>query len=843
MKRNKNNNHSKNRRPDNWDDKTPDAPQDRAPPRRGLFGAAKPAPAKTSDWRDSDPDFAAESTRYASPLPSRNLILRTLADAPEPLTLDELIARFGLLKLNEQEAFTKRLVAMAREGQVTPADRRGAYRAILTDEGKPVEAPSRRVETIDGKVSAHRDGFGFVIPEVRDPDGGPNQDIFLSPRQMNGLMNGDRVRVRVTGTDNRGRREGQLVSVIERGTTQVVGRLHGKDGVFTVIPSNPKNPEIIIPAADRGGAKPGQMVVAALVTPPSDRSLPVGKITEILGEHMAPGMEITAAIRAHKLPHEWPEGVEAEAAAFGPEVKPAQWAGREDLRDLGLMTIDGADARDFDDAVYAESIKGWRGGGWKLWVAIADVSAYVTPGSALDAEAIERGTSVYFPNNVIPMLPEALSNGLCSLNPNVDRLCMVAEMRIAKDGEISKARFFPAVMRSEARLIYEDVAEMLAQPDGEKARAHPQLIKPLQTLHAVFEALFKAREKRGAIDFEGTETKIVFGEGRKIEKIVPVQRNVAHRLIEECMIAANVESAKLVEKHSMPALYRCHAEPDAAKVAILREFLAGRALKLGGGSTPAAGDYAKLLSSLKGREDAGLIQMVMLRSLMQARYQPDNTGHFGLALTHYAHFTSPIRRYPDLLLHRAIKHVLVKGKPKTFGYTVQQMEALGVHCSMAERRADDATRDVNTWLKCEFMQHRVGEELDGLVSSVASFGLFVELDGLYIEGMVHISNLKGDYYEFDAKHQRLTGQRSHQVYGLGQKVRVKVVRVSLDERKIDLELVEGGNRGASGAGGGRGGRHEASSGKGRSSDGAAKKNAAPVQTDDGGGPRRKRRRR
>lgn len=831
MKRNKNNKPPKSRRPDQLDDKTPDAPA----PRRSFFGGAKAAPKTAGDWRDADPDFAAESTRYASPLPSRNLILRTLADAREPLTLDELIASFGLKKLNEQEAFAKRLVAMAREGQVTAADRRGAYRAVLAEDGEPVEAPSRRVETVDGKVSAHRDGYGFVIPEVRDPDGAANQDVFLSPRQMNGLMNGDKVRVRVTGTDARGRREGQLVSVIERGTTQVVGRLHGNNGVFTVIPSNPKNPEIVIPSADRGNAKVGQMVVAALVTPPNDRSLPVGKITEVLGEHMAPGMEITAAIRAHKLPHEWPDGVEAEAAAFGPEVKPAQWAGREDLRDLGLMTIDGADARDFDDAVYAEAIKGWRGGGWKLWVAIADVSAYVTPGSALDAEATERGTSVYFPNNVIPMLPEALSNGLCSLNPNVDRLCMVAEMRVAKDGEVSKTRFFPAVMRSQARLIYEDVAEMLAEPDGEKARTRPQLLKPLQTLHAVFEALFAARERRGAIDFEGTETKIVFGEGRKIEKIVPVKRNVAHRLIEECMIAANVEAAKLVEKHQMPALYRCHAEPDAAKVAVLREFLAGRALKLGGGSTPTAGDYAKLLSSLKGREDAGLIQTVMLRSLMQARYQPDNTGHFGLALTHYAHFTSPIRRYPDLLLHRAIKHVLVKGKPKTFGYTPTQMEALGQHCSMTERRADDATRDVNTWLKCEFMQHRVGEELDGLVSSVANFGLFVELDGLYIEGMVHVSNLKGDYYEFDAKHQRLTGQRSHQVYALGQKVRVKVVRVSLDERKIDLELVTG-----------RGGADAPDSGRRSGSSPKGKPGQNPSSAKSGergdGGPRRKRRR-
>jgi len=778
-------------------------PEDKAPGpvkkgRTGGHGGERKAAAGSSDWKNADAEFAAESTRYASPLPSRNHILKTLVEASEPMTLDELIAHFGLKKLNEQEAFAKRLVAMAREGQVAAADRRGAYCAVLTEDGQTIDAQPRSGFTVDGKLIAHRDGYGFVQPDNAAP-GDKSGDVFLAPRQMASLMNGDRVRVRITGTDARGRREGSLVDVLERNTTQVVGRLHassiGGGGIFTVIPSNPKHPEIVVPATSLGGAKPGQMVVAELTIPPGERTMPVGQIVEILGEHLAPGMEIQAAIRAHKLPFEWPEGVEAEAEAFGPVVTPAHWGDdRVDLRELGLVTIDGADARDFDDAVHAEAVKGGRGG-WKLWVAIADVSAYVTVGSALDREATERGTSVYFPNNVIPMLPEALSNGLCSLNPNVDRLCMVCEMRVEKDGEVSKSTFYKAVMRSKARLIYDDVAAMLADPDCEQAKQQPHLLKPLNTLKACFEALFAAREARGAIDFEGTETKIVFGEERKIEKIVPVTRNVAHRLIEECMIAANVQGALLVDKHKMPALFRVHQVPDGDKVAVLREFLAGRGLRLGGGATPVAMDYASLLASVKGREDAALIQTVMLRSLMQARYQPANDGHFGLALTHYAHFTSPIRRYPDLLLHRAIKHVIAKGKPKTFTYTLPEMEALGAHCSMAERRADDATRDVNTWLKCEFMRHRVGEEFDGIVASVAPFGLFVDLVGYYIEGMVHVSQLKGDYYEFDAGHQRLVGSRSKQVYGLGQKLRVKLVRVSLDERKIDLELVEqGGNR-------------------------------------------------
>ena len=811
------------------DDKTPELPKKA---KAGGFNWGRKT-ADKADWKTADAEFAAESTRYASPLPSRNHILKTLVDSAEPMTLDELIAHFGLKKLNEQEAFTKRLVAMAREGQLTAADRRGAYRAVLTDDGQTIEAVPRAGHLVDGKVLAHRDGYGFVQPDG-SAHGDKSGDVFLSPRQMNSLMNGDRVRVRVTGTDARGRREGSLVDVLERGTSQVVGRLHassiGGGGIFTVIPSNPKHPELVVPSTDLGGAKPGQMVVAELTAPPGDRTMPVGRIVEILGEHMAPGMEIAAAIRAHKLPFEWPQGVEAEAEAYGPVVTPAQWGDREDLRELGLMTIDGADARDFDDAVYAEAVKNWRGGGWKLWVAIADVSSYVTVGSALDAEATERGTSVYFPNNVIPMLPEALSNGLCSLNPKVDRLCMVCEMRVAKDGEVSKSKFYPAVMRSKARLIYDDVAAMLADPECEQARAQPELLAPLNTLREVFEALFAAREARGAIDFEGTETKIVFGEGRKIEKIVPVQRNVAHRLIEECMIAANVQGALLVDKHKMPSLFRVHAPPDGDKVAILREFLAGRALRLGGGDSPVAKDYATLLASVKGREDASLIQTVMLRSLMQARYQPANDGHFGLALTHYAHFTSPIRRYPDLLLHRAIKHVIAKGKPKTFTYSVQQMEALGAHCSMAERRADDATRDVNTWLKCEFMRHRVGEDFDGIVASVAPFGLFVELTGLYIEGMLHVSQLKGDFYEFEAKHQRLVGSRSKTVYALGQKIRVKVVRVSLDERKIDLEIVEqGGKSGGQKDGGGHDGGRD--NGRGGDRDGGR----------NGGGRGRKRR--
>ncbi|HWU68307.1 MAG TPA: ribonuclease R [Stenotrophobium sp.] len=729
------------------------------------------------DWRAQDPEFASEQGRYEKPIPSRSLILKILGDeSGGPRTLDELVAYFGLADEEQRVALERRLGAMLRDGQAMQ-NRKGAWGAVT------------RMNLVAGVVQAHRDGFGFLIP-----DGG-GQDVFLPPRQMRSLMNGDRVLVRISGTDYKGRPEGSVAEVLERGTRTVVGRLHLDQGISYLIPENQRvQQDVLIPPDQRMGAKRGQMVVAEITAPPGSRTLPVGRIIEILGDHMAPGMEIEAALRGHNLPNEWSAELEREVRAIPDTVQPEQIAGRRDLRQLPLVTIDGVDARDFDDAVHCRPEKK----GWTLWVAIADVSAYVRPGTPLDAEALRRGTSVYFPQRVIPMLPEKLSNGLCSLNPDVDRLCMVCEMRVLPDGSIDKASFYEGVMRSKARLIYEDVAAILDDPRGEQAHKRGELVPHLLALNQVFEALFAARLKRGAIDFESTETRIVFGADRKIEKIVPVQRNRAHRLIEECMIAANVESAKMVEKAKVPSLYRIHENPDALKVQALREFLAGRALRLGGGAAPKAMDYAKVLAAVKGRPDAGLVQTLLLRSLMQAQYNAVNSGHFGLALTHYAHFTSPIRRYPDLLLHRAIKHalqvakgrrLLSRNKTEPFIYTTEQMVAFGAHCSMAERRADDATRDVSTWLKCEFMSHRVGDEYGGVITGVTNFGLFVELEGLYVDGLVHVSSLKSDYYQHDAKQHRLVGDRSGQVYGLGDRVRVKVVRVNLDERKIDLELV------------------------------------------------------
>ena len=642
-----------------------------------------------------------------------------------------------------------------------------------------VAAPVVMGDELSGKVSAHRDGFGFVVTE------GPGQDVFLPQREMRGLMSGDRVKVRVTGIDASGRLSGEFVAMLGTAPRFVVGRLRREQGRWWVTPDNQKAQpfELSISQNDLSGASEGQVVRAEMVGLPGGRGPLAGRVSEVIGEHLAPGLEIEIALRRHDLPHEFPDEVEREAEAFGPEVRAADTAGRVDLRTLPLVTIDGIDARDFDDAVYAEKL---RGGGFRLVVAIADVSAYVEPGTPLDEEATRRGTSVYFPRRVIPMLPEALSNGLCSLNPNVDRLCMVCDMKLGKDGEVSAAKFYEGVMRSQARLIYEDVSAVLAEPKGEAARALGKLVPQLQALDAAFEALFAARQQRGAIDFEGQETKFEFTDDRKIERIVPVQRTRAHRLIEECMIAANIEAAKFVSAKETPALHRVHEQPDAQRVVVLKEFLAGRALTLGGGESPMAKDFAAVTEAARGRPDTGLIHMMILRTMSQARYSPDPLGHFGLALEHYAHFTSPIRRYPDLLLHRAIKHIVKRRKPKNFTYSHEQVEALGLHCSMTERRADEATRDVASWLKCEFMSHRVGDSFEGVVSAVTAFGLFVDLKGLYIEGLVHISTLGEDHYQFDAKGQQLVGRRSGHRYQLGQPLQVQVVRVNLEERKIDL---------------------------------------------------------
>ena len=718
------------------------------------------------DTRLQDPHRAREAKKYQNPIPSREYIMQKLSEFGAPMRRDELANHLEIISEEDIEALRRRLNAMERDGQLL-RNRRGAFCLV------------NKKDLIAGRVIGHPDGFGFLKPD----DGG--EDLFLTPRHMRMLLHGDRAVVRVVGVDQRGRKEGAVVEVLERANHQVVGRLYLEAGVGFVVPDNKRiNQDIVIPAQDLQSAVNGQMVVAEIIEQPSKRTQPVGRVIEILGEHMAPGMETDVAIRAHELPIDWPEEVEAEISGLGIEVEEDAKADRVDLRDLPLVTIDGADARDFDDAVFCEP----RPKGWRLLVCIADVSSYVQPGSALDKEARLRGNSVYFPDRVIPMLPEVLSNGLCSLNPQVDRLCMACELYISKEGKIIRSRFFEAVMRSQARLTYDQVAAMLLKKDQALARKHKKLLSHLKQLHALYRVLHGSRSERGAIDFDTTETQIQFNEESKVERIVPLQRNDAHRLIEECMLAANVAAARLLLRKKLPALYRIHEGPQTEKLIDLRAFLGELGLSLPGGPKPKAKDYADLLDSVQGRADAHLIQTVLLRSMSQAVYSSENSGHFGLAFSAYTHFTSPIRRYPDLVVHRALKHLLTGGTAEDFEHSRPELQGLGEHCSATERRADEATRDAIAWLKCEYMMDKIGEVFDGIISSVTSFGLFVELAEIYVEGLVHITALDNDYYHFDPVGHRLNGERSGQVFRLGDPIRVRVAAVNLDDRKIDFAL-------------------------------------------------------
>lgn len=716
-----------------------------------------------------DPHFEREAQKYEKPIPSRELILEIIKDSDGPIQFPSLAHALNLHDDEALEALRRRLKAMERDGQLV-CNRRGAW------------LPVNQADLVRGRVMGHPDGFGFLIPDT----GG--EDLFLSPRQMRTLFHGDRALARVVGIDHRGRREGSVIEVLERNTQQVVGRLFMEGGIGFVMPDHKRiSQDILIPPESFNQAKPGQIVMVAIREQPSKRTRPIGEVVEILGEHMAPGMEIDIAMRAHGIPFAWPEEVLDAANKMGTQVANKAKAGRLDLRKQPFVTIDGEDAKDFDDAVYCEPLKH----GWRLWVAIADVSHYVQPGDVLDLEAQHRATSVYFPKRVIPMLPEALSNGLCSLKPKVDRLAMVCEMHITSGGHVRSYSFHEAIIRSHARLTYTEVAKVVLEQDPVHSEKLAALSTQIKDLYALYQSLHKAREKRGTIDFESTDTQIIFGENSKIERIIACERNDAHRIIEECMIVANVCAARFLKRHRMPTLYRVHDGPNETKLADLRKFLGEQGLSLPGAEVPTPKDYAKLLSQVKDRPDISLIQTVLLRSLSQAVYSPDNIGHFGLAHEKYAHFTSPIRRYPDLLVHRGIRHILAGGKPSRFHYTHHDMQALGEHSSMAERRADEATWDAVGWLKCEYMQDKIGESFEGLITTVTSFGLFVELKEIYVEGLVHVTSLSNDYYVFDAAGHRLRGERSGRVYRMGDTLRVRVVRVNLDERKIDFIPDEG----------------------------------------------------
>ncbi|WKB53671.1 ribonuclease R [Eleftheria terrae] len=654
---------------------------------------------------------------------------------------------------------------------------------------------------VEGTVQGHRDGHGFVQRE----DG--ESDVYLSPQEMRAVLHRDRVRARIIRYDRKGRPEGRVLEIVERRKSPIIGRLLHESGVWVVAPEDKRyGQDILIPKNATAKAQAGQVVAVELTEPPSLYSQPVGRVTEVLGEIDDPGMEIEIAVRKYEVPHQFSPETLAEAGRLPDSIRAADCKHRIDLRDVPLVTIDGEDARDFDDAVYCEPAKVGRAKGWRLVVAIADVSHYVKPGEPLDRDAYERATSVYFPRRVIPMLPEKLSNGLCSLNPEEDRLAMVCDMLITAKGELHAYQFFPAVMNSHARFTYTEVAAILSNTRGPEAERRRELVPHLLNLHEVYRALLRARAERGAVDFETTETQIVCDDNGRIEKIVPRVRNEAHRLIEEAMLAANVCSADFIERAKHPGLFRVHEGPTPEKKAVLQNYLKALGLGLGVSDDPKPAEFQAIAQATKERPDAQQIHSMLLRSMQQAIYTPANSGHFGLAYEAYTHFTSPIRRYPDLLVHRVIKALLLgkryhlsgvaeddvpakRGARKAAQSDAAQWEAAGLHCSTCERRADEASRDVEAWLKCRYMREHLGEEFSGTVSAVTSFGLFVQLDALYVEGLVHITELGGEYYRFDEVRQELRGERTGVRYAVGARVRVQVSRVDLDGRKIDFRMV------------------------------------------------------
>ncbi|RFA30469.1 ribonuclease R [Alkalilimnicola ehrlichii] len=728
-----------------------------------------------------DPYLEREKLKYEHPIPSREFILEVIRKSGRPLSRRDLGEMLALEDAEQLEGLRRRLRAMERDGQLIQ-NRRRAY-VIVDNE-----------ELIRGRIVGQKDGSGFL-----EPDAG-GERIYLAPKEMRSLLHGDRAVVRVVGLDAQNRPQGDLVEVLKRHNKHIVGRFYLESGIGFVVPENKRiHHDVIVPSEEQVSAAHGQLVVAEIVRQPSLRRQPIGRVVEVIGQHVEAGMEIQVAARVHNIPVEWPGAVLEEAGRFADTVPEASKQGRVDLRDTPLVTIDGPDARDFDDAVFcAPTPKGWR-----LIVAIADVAEYVKPTSALDREARERGNSVYFPRSVVPMLPEALSNGLCSLNPNVDRLCLCCEITLSADGSVRRSKFFKGVIHSHARLTYDEVAAIVVDGDRKAAKRRADLVPHLRHLYEAYKAMRQARAKRGAIDFETTEAAIVFDDDGRIREIAPAQRNEAHKIIEECMVTANVAAARFLQRHKMPALYRDHERPNQERLEKLHQFLGQVGLQLGGGDAPTPQDYAKLMEKVRGRPDSHLIQTVLLRSMQAAEYRPDNVGHFGLALDEYAHFTSPIRRYPDLMVHRAIRHVLEGGSRQDYAARQDEMVALGEHCSMTERRADEATRDAIMSLKCEFMANKLGEEFEGVISGVTSFGLFVELSGIFVDGLIHITNLANDYFHFDPIGHRLTGERSGTEYKLTDKVTVKVARVDKDERQIDFELVEHHSSGAARRGPGK----------------------------------------
>ena len=756
-------------------------------PTRAYRPSGPSGPSGTHGGHLRDPNADREAARYEQPIASREMILQLLTAADGPMPADALAEKLALTAPDRFDALSNRLRAMVRDGQLLQ-NRKGEF------------APAARMDLIPGVVIANPDGFGFLRPEASGGD-----DLFLPPFEMRKVMHGDRVLASVTGIDRRGRREGAIVEVLERRLNRLIGRYTLESGISYVVPDDRRiQRNVQIPPDARMEAQNGQLVVVELVQAPDSQRPPIGRVLTVLGDRLTATLAVQAAIHGHEIPHEFPQDVLNEAAAVPIDVDAMTAAQRVDIRMLPLVTIDGEDAKDFDDAVYCEP----NSEGFRLVVAIADVSYYVRPGTPLDEEATRRATSVYFPGFVVPMLPETLSNGICSLKPNVDRLCFVCDMQIDRKGEVTRSKFHEAVMHSHARLTYTQVwnAVMPIPPEGDAvlqelrddARAQiGSLLPNIQRLHQLFAILAKARERRGAIEFETSEVRFVLGNTGEVVQAGMLQRNDAHKLIEECMIAANVEAAKFLIAAEVPAPYRIHDRPPEQKYADLQEFLKEFQLRMPPWSKVHPRDFTHLLKKIRERPDAALIESVLLRSQSLAVYDPANVGHFGLALEAYAHFTSPIRRYPDLLVHRAIKHALSGARPETFKYSPREMAALALQSSERSRRADDATREVDDRYRAAWMEQHIGGQFEGTISGVTSFGLFIELDESKVNGLVHVTQLPNDFYHFDPIRKTLTGERAGREFRLGDRLSIIVLKASVEDRKIDFKLVD--DRGEGGA--------------------------------------------
>ena len=722
---------------------------------------------KRKEKSKNKPKSGASSQRKFE-LPERESIMAVLREAGRPLARKQLAEAFKISDPEIRRALGRRLKAMERDGQLI-RNRRGSYGLI------------EKMDLIKGRVIGHPDGYGFVVPD----EGG--KDLFLSARQMRTILNGDRVLVRQVSVDKRGKREGSLVEILERANHQLVGRYFEDKGVAYVVADNKRiNQDFLISPKDKNKAEHGQFVVMEIIHQPEKHRQAIGKVLNVIGDGLDGSMAVDIAIRSYELPFEWSDAIEKEIKGLTDKIVLDDIENRKDIRDIPLVTIDGADARDFDDAVYCEP----EGNGWRLLVAIADVSHYVKNKTALDGEARTRGTSVYFPDRVIPMLPEILSNGLCSLKPEVDRYSLVCELNIDAKGKVKRTSFFKGLIRSAGRLTYDEMQSISVDKDDVARKKRGELVTHLDHLYQLYQLLHAERRKAGLIDFSSMEARFEFDDEGNIEAIHQVDRNEAHRLIEEMMLAANVAAGEFLQKHEIHGLYRIHETPKIEKLENVRSLLSQLGLSLGGGEEPTSKDYAVLMKVIRQREDAPMLETILLRSMPLAAYSMVNEGHFGLGFATYTHFTSPIRRYPDLMVHRAIEHIISGNASETFEFSQQAVLELAEHCSMTERRAEEASRDAVQRLKCAYMKDKVGETFEGMVSSVTAFGLFVVLDDIFIEGLIHISNLPVDYYHHDEITHTLRGERGGKVFKLGQRLKVLLTRVDLDERKIDFELQE-----------------------------------------------------